>query len=170
MNGHTNGAQRELATYERIALMRRDGWEQTFTTGRKIRLRTLEPDMLLREGDCPDILTPLLLKSLYSNHRDDEVREFLEQPLPTAQDALAFVELLNLIALRTIVDDTKVEELTLAEKKLIFRFALGSSELLVDFEYTPPQLVDAVPQSDDVSQAPQRSFWGRGRLSRVDGG
>jgi hypothetical protein len=158
-NGHNgNGATpaetpAELPLYERIRIMRQEGWEQTFTTGRRVRLRTLEPDVLLREGDCPDVLTPLLLKCLYGSRRDDDVREFLDTPLGTKEDAFAYMDLLNLICAKSICDGTKVEELTLAEKRLIFRFALGSSELLTSFVYEPPSVVAAVAQSDDLSQA-----------------
>jgi hypothetical protein len=157
-NGH-NGHDKppdmpaELPVYERIARMRAEGWEQTFSTGRKIRLRTLEPDMLLREADCPDILTPLLLRSLYGHNRDDDVRVFLEQPIASKEDAFAFIDLLNLMAAKSICDGTKVEELTLAEKKLIFRFSLGSSELLVSFVYEPPPVVVVVAEGDDLPQA-----------------
>ena len=160
MNGHTNGhsngqeksAPQEVPVYERIATMRSEGWEQTFSTGRKVRLQTLEPEVLLREGDCPDVLTPLLLKTLYGNDRDGDVREFLEQPFGTKEDAFAFVELLNLICRKSIVDGTKVEELTLAEKRLIFRFALGSSEILVSFVYQPPPPMAVVAVGDDLPQ------------------
>lgn len=157
-NGHNGNGSEPAATppsadmpiYERIRLMRQEGWEQTFSTGRKVRLRTLEPDMLLREGDCPDILTPLLLRSLYGDDRNQAVKEFLEQPFGSKEDAFAYVEMLNLICSKSICDGTKVEELTLAEKRLIFRFALGSSELLVSFEYEPPPVVAGVAQGDDV--------------------
>lgn len=158
-NGNGDGSHSESAVrspqsavplYERIRLMRQEGWEQTFSTGRTVRLRTLEPDMLLREGDCPDILTPLLLRSLYGDDRNQAVKEFLEQPFGTKEDAFAYVEMLNLICAKSICDGTKVEELTLAEKRLIFRFALGSSELLVSFEYEPPPTVAAVAQGDNV--------------------
>ena len=44
-----------------MKIMRRDGWEQVLASGRVVRLRALEPHMLLRDGDCPDILTPMLI-------------------------------------------------------------------------------------------------------------
>lgn len=145
--------QSEMPIYDRIRIMREQGWEQTFSTGRKVRLRTLEPDMLLREGDCPDILTPLLLKSLYGDDRNAAVREFLDQPFGTKEDAFAYIDLLNLICSKSICDGTKVEELTLAEKRLIFRFALGSSELLTSFVYEPPPPVAVVEEVNDLPQA-----------------
>lgn len=155
-NGHNgNGAApsdppADLPIYERIRIMREQGWAQTFSTGRTVRLRTLEPDMLLREADCPDILTPLLLRSLYGDDRNQSVKEFVEQPFGTKEDAFAYVDLLDLICSKSICDGTKVEELTLAEKRLIFRFALGSSELLTSFVYQPPADVAAVAESDGV--------------------
>lgn len=150
----------EMPLYERIRIMREQGWPQTFSTQRTVRLRTLEPNMLLRDGDCPDVLTPLLLKSLYGGDRNEDVREFLEQPFGTKEDAYAFVDLLNLICSKSICDDTKVEELTLAEKRLIFRFGLGSPELLVSFEYEPPSIVASVAEGNDVPPATERSATG----------
>lgn len=154
-NGHKpdDDASADLPIFDRIRIMREQGWEQTFSTGRSVRLRTLEPDMLLREGDCPDILTPLLLKSLYGDDRNAAVREFLEQPFGTKEDAFAYIDLLNLICGKSICDGTKVEELTLAEKRLIFRFALGSSELLTSFVYEPPPPVAVVEEVNDLPQA-----------------
>ena len=156
MNGHNGsepaltGETGELSIVERLRVMRREGWEQTFNTGRKVRLRSLEPHMLLREGDCPDMLTPLLLKCLYGDNRDAAVGEFLEEPFATVENALAYVDLLDLIAAKAIADETPIEELTLAEKKLIFRFSLGSPELLVTFLYKPPAPVAVVEESDDI--------------------
>jgi hypothetical protein len=66
------------------------------------------------------------------------------------------MELLDRIAAKSITDGTKVEELTLAEKKLIFRFALGSNELLVSFRYEPqqsPAVVAVVEESDHLPSA-----------------
>jgi hypothetical protein len=162
-NGHDKPAPEipaDLPVYERIRLMRESGWEQTFSTGRRVRLRTLEPDMLLKDGDIPDVLTPLLLRSLYGDDRNTAVKEFMDQPLGTKQDAFAYVEMLNLICAKSICDGTKVEELTLAEKRLVFRFALGSSELLVEFEYKPPPDVASVAQGNDVPSVAEPSAAG----------
>jgi hypothetical protein len=150
----------DMPVYERIRLMREQGWEQTFSTGRRVRLRTLEPDMLLKDGDIPDVLTPLLLRSLYGDDRNTAVKEFMDQPFGTKEDAFAYVEMLNLICAKSICDGTKVEELTLAEKRLVFRFALGCSELLVEFEYKPPPDVASVAQGDDVPSVAEPSAEG----------
>lgn len=146
-------SDKKQTTAEKIAIMRAEGWEQTFATDRKVKLRTLEPDMLLREGDCPDILTPFLIKSIYADDRNALVNAFLDKDLPTKEDALAYMDMLTLIAKKSIADGTKVEELTLAEKKLIFRFSLGPSELLVSFRYEPQADVVAVPEGDTLPQA-----------------
>jgi hypothetical protein len=145
--------EKELTIAQKIAVMRERGWEQVIpATGRTIRLRAVEPDAVLREGDCPDILTPILLKSIYSDVSDAELRTFLEKPLEQAQDALKYVEMLNLMAGKAVADDTPLDVLTLTEKKWIFRLCLGGAELLVRFRYQPQRDVETAPQGDPEPQ------------------
>jgi hypothetical protein len=159
LNGHngTNGAKPEITTADKIAVMRREGWEQVVpTTGRVIRLRTVEAADLLRSGDCPDILTPLMLRSIYQELTDREIREWLERPVDTGtqvEDAIKYLDMLDLIAGKGIADDTAVSDLSLGEKKFIFRFVLGPSEMLVLFRYEPRTDVAAVAEEQPLSQA-----------------
>lgn len=151
-----NGTNADLPTYEKLNVMRAEGWPQTLGTGRVVHLRTVEPADLLRDGECPDILTPLLLKSLYTPNRDQAVGDFLEEPFGTKENALKYMEMIDHIAGKAIADDTDLRALSFAEKKFIFRLALGSSELLVNFRLQleePATVVEPVAEGDDLSQA-----------------
>lgn len=150
----TNGAHPEPSVADNIATMRQKGWEQTIpTTGRVICLRAVEPGELLMSDDCPDILTPLMLRSVYEELTDREIRAWLEQPLARKEDALAYLQMLDIICTKGIADGTPVSALTLGEKKFIFRFVLGPAEMLVLFRYQAPADVAPAPQGEGVPQA-----------------
>jgi len=156
MNGHSpsngNGSGSEQPFGDKMKIMRRDGWEQTLPSGRTIRVRALEPHMLLRDGDCPDILTPTLLRSLYEG-QDAAARAFLTTELPGTEEALAFVDAIDRIVAKSIADGTDVSELTIGEKKWIFRLALGGAELLLTFRLEQARDVAIVEEGEPVSPA-----------------
>lgn len=154
-NGH-NGAKpeddSELTTGQKVSVMFMKGWEQTLpATQRKIRLRTVRPADLLRSGECPDILTPLVLRSIYEEMTDQEWREWLDKPLERVADAIAYADMLDTVCRLGIADDTEVASLSDGEKKLIFRFIMGPAEMLVLFRYEEEPDVEPMAQGEGVS-------------------
>lgn len=121
-------------------------------TGRLVRLRTLDASELLREGKIPDILTPLVVKSVYQDLTDKEVRDFLGQNRGKVDDALTMMDTMNFVVGKAIADNTKVADLTLGEKRWIFRLAMGPAEILVSFRYDPNADVEPVAEGEDVPQ------------------
>lgn len=119
-------------------------------TGRLVHLRTVEADVLLRKqpDKIPDILTPLLVKSIYADISDKEVKEFLANQRSAVPDALAMADAINFVAKEAIADGTKVEDLTMGEKRWIFRLAMGPAELLVPFRDEQESGVGTVVSSD----------------------
>lgn len=142
-----------LSVVDRIRLMREQGWEHTLDSGRIVRLRTLEPHMLLADDMCPDILTPYLVKSLYEVGSHSPTAADFEVDLEDRKRAIEYAAMLDYIAAKSLADDTDAAELTLAEKKLIMKFALAGAELLVNFRYPAKVDVDAVEEVNDVAQA-----------------
>lgn len=143
-----------LTTAEKMAHMRQYGWPQTIPfTDRKILVRTVEPADLLRSGDCPDILAPLVYRSIHEDLSDKELREWLEQKADRKEDAIAYLDMLDLIAMKGIADDTAVSDLALGEKRWVFRFAMAPAYFLVYFRTTAQQDVAVVAQSEPVSPA-----------------
>jgi hypothetical protein len=144
-----NGAAEELSNADKIDIMLEKGWEQILPfSERKVRLRTVQPADLLRSGECPDILTPLMLRSIYEDLTDQELRAWLEKPLEGIEEALKYADMLDNIAKHGIADNTKVTSLTASEKKWIFRFVLGPAEMLVSFRYQPPTNVATVAEGE----------------------
>ena len=121
-------------------------------TERLVRLRALDTPSMLANGKMPDILTPLVIKSVYQDITDKEVQEVIQQHKSTKEEALAMLETLDFVAAHAIADDTKVTDLTLAEKRWIFRLALGSAELLIAFRFQPEYDVAELVPGEQVQQ------------------
>lgn len=153
---------KKLTPVDALAEMKSRGTEVAIPgTDRVVRLRTLDAETLLREGKIPDILTPLVIKSVYEELSDREVRAVLAQSRGTTEEALAMVEAIDFVAEKSIADSTKVKELTLGEKRWIFRLAMEPAELLVTFRYDPDANVEPVAEGDEVQQAPERDTEGK---------
>lgn len=143
--------EKQLSPIELLNEMKSKGIEQQILgTNRIVRLRTLDAPTLLRQGKLPDILTPLVVRSVYEELPDKELREFLGHQRGSVEDALKHIEALDFVASQSIADGTKVEDLTLAEKRWIFRLAMGPAELLITFRYDPNDDVELVAEVEDV--------------------
>jgi hypothetical protein len=59
---------------------------------------------------------------------------------------------MDFVCERTVADGTPVNDLTLAEKRWIFRLVMGPAELLTTFRYDPNFDVADVDESDEVRQ------------------
>jgi hypothetical protein len=124
--------------------------QQLPPTGRIIRLKPVNHQTLLREGKMPDVLTPLVMRSVYQDLPDKEVKNFLEQPRQKPEDALKYIEAVDFICKHTIADNTKVEDLLLPEKRWIFRLTRGAAELLINFRHDEEANVEPVDEVEDV--------------------
>jgi hypothetical protein len=143
--------EKEQTVVERISEMTSKGWSQTMPgTGRTIRLRTVDCVELLREGKVPEILTPLVVKSVYQELSDNDTRRFIEQSREKIEDAIALADSINFICERAITDGTKVKDLTIAERRWIFRLVLGPAELLVTFRIEQEYDVETVAEGEDL--------------------
>lgn len=146
----------EQSLFDQVKDMRKNGVDQVLiSTERPIRLRAVEPADLLREGDLPDILTPLVVKSVYQDLSSADINAFLEKGPTDKEGALAFLKAIDFVCSKAIHPDdpTKVEDLVLSEKRWIFRLVLGPAEHLVLFRYEPDQDVEPVDEGDEVPQA-----------------
>lgn len=132
--------------------MRNKGIEQEMLdTGRKIRLRHLDAGELLADNKMPDELTPLVVRSVYDDIGDDIIMKHLKKERTTRDEALAHIATLNYIAGKAIMDDTKVEDLTLQEKRWIFRLVMGPADTLATFRLRQDPDVGSVDSGEDVS-------------------
>lgn len=148
--------EKQLDAAELLHEMRLKGTEYKLPgTGRIVRIRVLDAPSLLREGKLPDILTPLVVKSVYQELSDKEMRDFVGAQRGNANEALNMVEAMDFVVKKSIADGTKVEDLTLAEKRWIFRMAMGPAELLITFRYDKESDVEPVAEVEDVREAAQ---------------
>lgn len=147
-----NAAQTDPTTpLEQLRKMRTEGVEQELPgTRRIIKLRSLDAPSLLRSGKMPDILTPLVIRSVYTELTDSEVRAFLGGQGTDIKDALSMLETIDFVVGQCIMDDTKLDDLTLAEKRWVFRLVMGPAELLITFRYDPNLDVADVAESEDI--------------------
>lgn len=122
-------------------------------TRRILKIRNLDPVLLLKEGKLPDILTPLVVKSVYQDLSDKEIRDFIGQARGNVPEALALADAMDFIAKHALVDGPDVKDLTLGEKRWIFRLAVGPAEMLADFRVQQASDVGNVDTGDDVQEA-----------------
>ena len=80
--------------------------------------------------------------------------------LPSTSDALAFVDAIDRIVAKSIADGTPVEELTIGEKKWIFRLALGGAELLITFRLQPQGDVAVVEEGEQATTSCRVRYFG----------
>lgn len=144
-------ATKKKTTLDLVEDMRRYGDPQVIpVTNRKVRVKAVNAADLLREGKVPDILTPLVVKAVYQDVSDRELREFVGQPRAKIEDALAMADAVDYIVEKHLVSGAKLSELTPAEKRWIFRLVMGSAESLVNFRLDETSDVESVPESDEV--------------------
>lgn len=143
--------EKTLTPAEQLKLIQSGGVEQTMPgTGRVVKLRNLNAKDLLQDAKLPDILTPLVVKSVYQDTTDREIRELLGNQRSGTDDALKMLDTIDYVVGKAIADGTKVDDLTLAEKRWIFRLALGPAELLITFRLDEESDVEPVAEGDKV--------------------
>lgn len=141
-----------------------EGIEQPLLSGLVVRMRPVQPDTLLRSGRVPDLLTPLVIKSLYESVRE-ELDAFVFEPRKQTEETLQMIESVNVVVEAALVyprvvakptadDEIAIDELSLSDRMWIFRLAFMPAELLSRFRYEPPRDVEAVAdEQGDAQQA-----------------
>jgi len=144
-------AKPTVKTAERLRDMRTKGVEQTMPgTGRVVRLKSVDPTVVLREGKMPDTLTPLLVSAIYQEPTTGHLNQYLQADRGTVEAALAMADSIDFIVKKALADDTKVEDLTMAEKRWIFQLVLGPAEILTNFRLEQDPDVEAVAEGENV--------------------
>lgn len=144
---------------ELIAQMREKGVEQMLPpTERKILLRSLDVETLLLQGKVPDILTPLVIKSVYQDMDDDSLIDFLKAKEVSVGEAIKHLEAIDYVVELCIADDTRVKDLTIGERRWIFRLVMMPAEILVTFRFQPFADVESLPEGDQVRETAERDI------------
>lgn len=152
----------EVTPAAEFRAMRERGVLQTLPSGRVVRLRTVTPDRLLREGKIPDILTPLVLRMVYEDVPNAQLDEFLATRERVA-DALAMIESLRVVCVAGLLEprivdepegkgDISIDDLTLNERGWVFKLVFQSAETLSSFRFGQTPDVDTLPNGEGDSQ------------------
>lgn len=144
-------ARQDPSLVQKIRRMRQEGHEQIIPdTERVVRIRTVEAKELLKLGKMPDVLTPLVVRSVYDELPYAAIREFFEMKSQDLAQAAQMLESIDLVCGLSIVDGTEIEDLTMSEKRWIFRLAMGPAETLVNFRYEPDVDVGLVDEVEEL--------------------
>lgn len=139
---------------DKMRQVRHYGVEQTMPgTYRKVKLKAVDASDLLRENKMPNILTPLITGAIYQDLNTRDLRDYTTQDRGSVEGAIEMLDSIDFIVKKAIADDTKVDELTLAEKKWIFQLVLGPAEVLANFRLQQEPDVEALADGEDVQPA-----------------
>lgn len=146
--------KKEKSGAELIEHMKRYGNLQTLPgTGRQVHIKTVDARDLLRDDKLPDILTPLVIKSVYNDLRDRDVRDFMSQARNTKQEALDFLDSVDYVVEKALVSGAKLNDLTPSERRWIFQLVMTPAELLVTFRLEEDDALEPVAEGEDVREA-----------------
>lgn len=166
-----NGAGMRI-TGAQIRAARERGFEQVLPeSGYPVRLRHLEPEALLQQGEVPDLLSPLVEAMLFEGLDADRIEAQLSEALKPESFSLERTEKLiryiNLMCAAALVyprmetrdipegtaleDDVILpEDLPLADRFFIWSMSLQPVEVLRRFRYSKPgATVEPVPDGDE---------------------
>lgn len=156
----------ELTPAAEYRYMRELGVEQTLLSGRKVKMRAVTPDKLLRGGRVPDILTPLVVRMLRGVVDNEEIDDFYGQERDEVKDQLAMIDSVNVVCEAALVyprvvdmpegnDEISIDDLSLTDRFWIFKLAFQPAEVLSRFRFEPLANVDRSADSEGDEQPPE---------------
>lgn len=143
MSANNGDGTADVTPASEFRKMREQGVAQTLLSGRKVRLRTVTPDRLLRTGKVPDILTPLVTRMLFEEVTNQELNDFIA-PREQAKESLEMVDAINVVCEAGLVyprivddpqgeDEISIDDLSLADRGWIFKLVFQPAEVLSRF-------------------------------------
>ena len=117
-------------------------------SGHIVRLRSVKPDMLLKLGKIPNVLTNLVVDMIYDQGADNKFEVFLH-PKERAEEAMEMLESLRVVCTAGLVeprivdnpqadDEISIEDIELSDRGYIFRLVFAPADALSRFRYQPP--------------------------------
>lgn len=129
-------------------------------------MKPVQLDRLLLAGKVPDILTPLVMRMLFGTKPDDpefpdEIKDpathYLTKKRTEAQEAIEFIESVDVICRESLVDAAAIPYLSIADRMWVFKLALMRAEVLSTFRHEPARDVEAVHDEQDNAQPTEPS-------------
>lgn len=129
---------------------REEGYVVELPSGNCARLRPVSLDVLIMQGQLPDLLTPIAAKMLWADTQTDAIADQLEL-------AKGYTELVHYTVKASVLepkivdvpqadDEVSLEDIDFADKTAIFQLATQPSEVLRRFRRK--QAGDVEPLSD----------------------
>ena len=137
---------------ELISKTLEEGRELTIPeTDRVVRIRPLDVSALLDEGKVPDILTPIIVKAVYSEVSDSDAKNFVFKEHTDLKELAEHLAAIDYVVKHSLVgDNPSPKQLTLREKRWIFRLAMIPAEYLATFRWEQDDDVADVAEGEDV--------------------
>ena len=152
-NGAAHEEAMRLPTVAELKRAYEEGLPQTLLSGLEVKLRPVQPDVLLAAGNVPEILTPLLMTMLFPKEEQDvrvfpdeennPITAYLTKARNEAKEALDFVQSVNLVCEAALVEPGIVPYLSIADRMWIFRLAWLPVAVLSTFRLQPQGDVEA---------------------------
>jgi len=144
---------------------REEGYLLALPSGNTARIRPVALDVLLRHGEIPDILTPLIAKMIYEGVDTDELDRLLsvETLAEQSDEMLALIDAICTASFvqPRIVDEPQAEDeiaiadVDLADRGTVFSLAVLPARHLRSFCERQAAGVEAVPDGDGDGPAPE---------------
>jgi hypothetical protein len=122
----------KVPTIEELRRIYDEGVPQTLLSGVQVQMRPVRADKLLALGRIPDILTPIMLKSVYEV-ATEELDSFLFDKRETMAETLEMIRAVDAVCAAALVEPSLVEYLTLQDRMWIFKLAFMPAEVLSTF-------------------------------------
>jgi hypothetical protein len=136
----------KVPTIEELKRAYDEGLPQTLISGIEVLMRTPRPEVLLRSGKLPDILTPIVIKSLYEDV-SKKLDAYLFTERDEVQDTLDMVAGVDAVCEAALIDPSVIPYLTLSDRMWIFKLAFMPAAVLSTFRYEPDGDVEDTPDS-----------------------
>lgn len=157
-NGHTPPAP--LTPAAEFRRMREQGETVTIApTGRRVRMRTVKPATLLREGHIPDMLAELVIGILYGKITEEQYQAFFSLN-ERKEHALELAESLRVVCAAALLeprvvedpqadDEIHIDDLEQGEQRFIFDLAFLEASGLRRFRHLQETDVEPVAQEPE---------------------
>jgi hypothetical protein len=144
-----------IPTVEELKRAYDEGTPQTLLSGLQVQMRSVRPELLLRSGKLPDILTPIVLKTLYES-ATEELDAYLFDQREQAEDALKMIEGVDAVCEQALVDPSIVPYLSLNDRMWIFKLAFMPAEVLSRFRLGQTRDVEVGADGEGDEQPTER--------------
>jgi len=129
------------------------------STNRKVRMRTVKMDRLLELGDIPDVLSNLVVESLYGEMTNEKYRQFFTL-VERKEHALEMTRALKIVCTAALIepkivddpqadDDISIDDLEYTERRVIFDLALLEASGLSRFRQRQEEDLESMDNVED---------------------